>query len=108
MDVVGIHEFGDEGYEFFLTLAETGMLDIFDIPMVQKLILFKWPIIKDTIMNWLLYPFLGSLLSTCYYTTFMFHDEINGRTATSSWIAEAVVKESMVVFSLYFLGLELL
>lgn len=34
MDLCGIHEFGEEGYEFFNNLAETEMLDIFDIPLV--------------------------------------------------------------------------
>ena len=106
MDIVGIHEFGDEGYEFFNNLAETEMLEIFDIPLVQKLILFKWPIIKDSIMNWLFYPFLGSLASTVYYTTFIFHKEVNN--GNSSWIMNTAILESIFVFSLYFLGLELL
>ena len=34
MDIVGMHEFGDEGLEFFNNLAETEMLEIFDIPLV--------------------------------------------------------------------------
>ena len=57
-------------------------------------------------MSWLFYPFLGSLASTVYYTTFIFHKEVNNES--SSWIINTAILESIFVFSLYFLGLELL
>lgn len=34
MDMCKIHEFSDVGYEFFMTMSETEMIEIFDIKLI--------------------------------------------------------------------------
>jgi len=67
---------------------------------------FKWPIIKEKIAHFLFYPFIAYLSTTVVYTQLILHDKVNGHHY--NWILDLVVVESMWVFSLYFIILELL
>jgi hypothetical protein len=38
MDIAKLHEFSDEGQEFFNNMAETEMLELFNLELIRKLI----------------------------------------------------------------------
>lgn len=106
MDIAKLHEFSDEGQEFFNNMAETEMLELFNLELIRKLIQFKWPIIKENILNYLFLPFLVYLCATVFYTSFLWQKTVNDKT--ENWLVNFVVEETIVVLSLYFLGLEML
>ena len=109
MDLQEIHEFSDLGKEFFDKMAETKNYDLFETKIIQNLIDFKWPIIKRQTLWFLFAPFVLYLFSTVVYTSYLLHKKVNNNK--SSWIEDIedrVLEVAMFVFSLYFIGVELL
>jgi len=87
-------------------MQETELLTLFDLEITKALINFKWPIIKEKTITFLLYPFIAYLATTVIYTQTILHAKVNGEPL--NWILDLVLIESMWVFSLWFLLLELL
>mmetsp|Transcript_24585 Transcript_24585/g.38161 ORF Transcript_24585/g.38161 Transcript_24585/m.38161 type:complete len:146 (-) Transcript_24585:1384-1821(-) len=106
MDLTSIHEFSDDGQKFFEQMANTDVYEMFDLEIVRKMIMFKWPVIKDHIISYLFYPFTIYLISTCLFTSYLLHYKVNGEQG--NWILQMIAEEAIFVFSLYFLCLELL
>ena len=90
-------------------MSQTDWLQLFDLDIVKKMILFKWPIIQEHIITYLFIPFVANLCATVFYTSYLFQHAINNSVeGEGTWLIHFVVRELMVVFSLYFMGLELL
>lgn len=106
MDIADIHEFSQIGQEFFSTMSETPMLELFDLEIVRNLILFKWPLVKEHIITWLFMPFLVQLATTVYYTGYLLHAQLNNEA--QDWLFVYVIELIILVLALYFFGLEML
>ena len=87
-------------------MSRTDVYELFDLDLIRKMIQFKWPVVKEHIISYLFYPFCGYLAITCLYTTYLMHYKVNGEEG--NWIMNMLAEEAIFVFSLYFLGLELL
>jgi len=55
-------------------------------------------------MNYLFLPFIGYIGVTCIFTSYLIHAKVNFQP--TNWILEMIVHELIVIFSLYFLGIE--
>lgn len=89
-------------------MASTEMLLLFDLGLIQSIILFKWPIVKKHIIRYSLVPHIGYLVANVAFTSNLLHDRLNGEVASGNWIFNTVVEELMLVFSGYFLSIEVL
>lgn len=111
IDIFQIHEFNELSQEFYLGLSQSpkSMLKLFEIDIIKKMIMFKWPIIQEHIITYLFIPFVCNLCATVFYTSYLFkHAITNSVQDEGTWLIHFVVRELMVVFSLYFIGLEML
>lgn len=72
--------------------------------------MFQWPIVKAHIIKYQLMPAVLHLLITTIYTSFFLHDKMYSCTLHIGhwWIAYVAIEETLVVFSLYFLSIEML
>jgi hypothetical protein len=57
-------------------------------------------------LKYLFMPFVIYLCATVFYTSFLWQKTVNEKT--ENWLVNFVVEETIVVLSLYFLGLEML
>lgn len=108
IDTVGLHEFGPKSREFFTGMANTDMLELFDLDLIQRIILFKWPITKEHMTYYLLLPHFGYLITNIAFTSNLLHDRLNSDRVRGNWIFNTIVEESMLIFSGYFLSMEIL
>ena len=97
-----MHEFGEVSNKFFDTLAQTEKLELFDLDVVQRLIKFQWPIIKQQYIINNFIPATAMLISTTFYTTFLMHDRIYGQSG-DKWIISMAVEELMTVLAVVLL-----
>jgi len=74
MDVADIHEFSEVGQQFFQIMQDTNCLELFDQELVRKMIMFKWPVVREHIIKFIFIPFLIQLIATVFYTSYLFHD----------------------------------
>lgn len=105
MDLMELHEFGDASNDFFDMLANTEKLELFDLEVVQRLIMFQWPIVKRQYLLWNFLPAVLFLTTLTCYTTFMMHDRIYG-TDDDKWIMCMAVEEIMAVLAVVLLHSE--
>ena len=110
MDLAQIHEFSDVGQDFFEKLQSSDNFALFDQEIIRKLILFKWPVVKEHIETYLMYPYILYVLTVSFYTSNLIHIRVRQDAGEPDdyWLAELVLEELMAIFSLYFMGLEFL
>ena len=110
MDLAEIHEFSDAGQDFFEKLQSSDNFALFDQEIIRKLILFKWPIVKEHIEIYLMYPYILYVLTVSFYTSNLLHIRVRQHPGQQDdyWLAELVLEELMAIFSLYFVALEFL
>ena len=71
IDVADIHTFSPKGQEFMKQMAKTEKLEFFDLVPARKIIMFKWPIVKQYIINYLFIPYCALLLVFSSFTSFL-------------------------------------
>lgn len=106
IDLAEVHEFSELGQRYMESMSATDQLELFDLDITKKIILFQWPIIKRAIVANLFVPFVFFLSAMVCFTTFLLHGKVNAEHR--HWIENMIVEEILVVFSLYFLGLEMM
>ena len=62
-DIPELHEFGENGHEFFDILADTDELNMFNVKIVQIIITHKWNLISWFIKYCMFVPYLTLLMT---------------------------------------------
>lgn len=76
IDMAEIHEFDVVGQAFYNAMSGTEMIELFDLESVRTLIMFKWPVVKNHIVAYLLCPFLLFLFLQFMHITYFFEDDV--------------------------------
>lgn len=106
IDLAELHEFGEVSREFFDALANADNLDIFELEVVQRIIMFKWPIVKKSYVVNNFLPSLAFLVATTSYTSLLMHNSTYGDLG-EYWITTLALEELMTVMAVAILLLEL-
>ena len=78
------------------------MLEIFNLEIIRKLIMFKWPIVKQRIIIFVMCPFLVYLATMFIYTSYIFEHVIDEVHVYGNY----GVAELLLILSIYFFSLE--
>lgn len=76
LDVADIHEFNENSNNFFSALSNSEQLELFDLPVIQSLIKFKWPLVKKYYIMNNFVPALIQLISMIVFSQYILHDKL--------------------------------
>lgn len=102
IDLPKVHEFAEESNNFFRVIADTENLELFDIPLVQQEINFKWDIIKNKYIWNNFLPSVIQLIASMVYVIFLFHDRIY-QTLGDYWVISNIIEQLQVTIAFFIL-----
>jgi hypothetical protein len=104
LDLYGIYHYTDSHFnEIFYELSETKRLDFFNNRAIQKLIEFNYTLVQGWITYFVIGPFIVFHVTFVVYMNEVF---IHMLDSTSFNIANIVMSIALLVFSVYFLLIE--